>query len=180
MFTDPWSLPVVPVSLFCNKTIFQEKENVLHALQVGCQKKTDGVYLRLIKVFWRNHKMNHCDWQVNHKFTLLLYMTADNLSAKGGVWKILLLQLLLSIKNESHFQELKTRNSLHWLFDQKMILRVWIPCNVDLFLTLSTKHHHAWYNLMSNTWWSNLMQEIQFLEFMSGSNLTHAHSNCFI
>ena len=38
------------------------------------------------------------------------------------------------------------------------------------------KNVHVW--IHCNTW-SNLMQEIQLLEFMGGSNLTHAHSNYF-
>ena len=68
---------------------------------------------------------------------------------------LLLLHLLMSTKNLTSRQVI-ARNSA-FLFDQKNF-RVWIHCST----------------------WSNLMQEIQFLEFRGGSNSTHAHSNYLI
>ena len=72
----------------------------------------------------------------------------------------LLLQLLLSTMNLIS-GELKARNSC---------ISVWTK--IFTFESIATQ-------------WFNLTQEIQFLEFMGGSNLTHAHSNdlicmCFI
>ena len=60
------------------------------ALQVGCQKETDSMYLWLIKVFWRKHKTwlsafvayEDIDWPGKPQayFTLV---TADNLPLSG-------------------------------------------------------------------------------------------------
>ena len=67
-----------------------------------------------------------------------------------------------TVYQEPHFWRTEGQEHFAFLLDQKNFC-VWIPCNA----------------------WSNLTQEIQFLEFMGGSNLTHAHSNylicmCFI
>ena len=75
------------------------------------------------------------------------------------LWDFLLLQLLLSIKNLIS-EELKARDSCNSV---KKIFTSESPCNT----------------------WSNLMQAIQFLRFLGGSNWMPAHSNylicmCFI
>ena len=67
---------------------------------------------------------------------------------------LLLLQLLLSTKNLT-FRELKARNSLHF-------------CLAKKYFTFESIAAH------------DLTQEIQFLEFIGGSNPTHAHSNYLI
>ena len=72
-----------------------------------------------------------------------------------GVWR-LFVAAAATLYQENHFWRTEGQELLH-LCNQKL-LYIWIHCSA----------------------WSNLMQEVQFLEFMGGSNLMHAHSNYLI
>ena len=74
-----------------------------------------------------------------------------------GVCKTFVVAAAATVYQEPHFLRDDGQKLFAFLLDQK-IFRVWIHCST----------------------WSNLTQEIQFLEFMGGSNSVHAHSNYLI
>ena len=126
---------------------------LLSAMKKGCTTRTALVLAR-----WSSSVLFACVCRV-----LLGYYNFEGgmYSNKYGiiitmafVWLLLLLQLLLST-NTFTSREVKARNSLHFCLSKKKFA----------FEPIA---------------WSNLTQEIQFLEFVGGSNSTHSYSNYLI
>ena len=133
---------------------------LLSAMKKGCTTRTALVLAR---------------WSSSVLFACVCHVLLGYYNFEGGMYSkkygiiitmafvrlLLLLQLLLSTKTFTS-REVKARNSFHFCLSKKKI-RVLSHCST----------------------WSNLTQEIQFLEFVGGSNSTHSYSNysicmCFI